>query len=122
MIMFSQTDFIILLSSIQISLYRIDGPILALIGIIGVLVNLIVFTQKNLRKNPRAIYFIVYNISNFLCICTTQSVIILDPGYKITPSSYNLIYCRFRSYFIFLFESLSTIYLLFASIDRVLII
>ena len=39
----------------------------------------------------------------------------------INPSSTNLAFCRLRTYTAFVFSSLSTSYLIFASIDRVLI-
>jgi hypothetical protein len=102
-------------------LYQVGCPILMLIGTMGCILNLIVFTQKNLRKNPCSIYFIAYNITNLLYIYSSLLSLMLDVGYNIDPSSHYLIICRLRLYAAILFNCLSPFYLILASIDRVLV-
>jgi hypothetical protein len=102
-------------------LYQFCCPILMFIGTIGCLLNLIVFTQKNLRKNPCSSYFITYNIANFLYIYSSLLSLTLDVGYNIDPSAYNLVLCRLRLYITILFNCLSPFYLILASIDRILV-
>jgi hypothetical protein len=119
--MSSSTDTVVAIKSAEKYLYRFGCPILILIGTIGCIVNLIVFTQKNLRKNPCSIYFIAYNIANFLYIYTALLSLTLNIGYNIDASIYYLVICRLRLYATVLFNCLSAFYLILASIDRVLI-
>jgi hypothetical protein len=119
--MSSSTDAIIVLQSATQYLYQVGCPILMLIGTIGCILNLIVFTQKNLRKNPCSIYFIAYNIANLLYIYSSLLSLMLDVGYNIDPSSHYLIICRLRLYAAILFNCLSPFYLILASIDRILV-
>ncbi|CAF0957553.1 unnamed protein product [Adineta steineri] len=109
------------LISILTNLYKYGGPFLMIIGTISCVLSLIVFTKKNLRKNPCAIYLIAYNISNLLQIYTTMLLAILSIGYNIDPSLYSLSFCHFRYYTKFLLTILSPSYLILASIDRILI-
>ena len=109
------------MQSAQTYLYQIACPILIVIGTVGCILNLIVFTQKKLRKNPCSIYFIAYNITNFLYIYSSLLALTLDTGYNIDPSSHNLIICHLRLYFSVLFSVLSPFYLILASIDRILV-
>ncbi|CAF0789351.1 unnamed protein product [Adineta steineri] len=109
------------LISVLTNLYKYGGPILMMLGTVSCVLSLIVFTKKNLRKNPCAIYLIAYNISNLLQIYTTMLLAILSTGYNIDPTLYNLGFCHFRYYTKFLFTILSPSYLILASIDRILI-
>ncbi|CAF4022330.1 unnamed protein product [Adineta steineri] len=109
------------LQSIQTNLFRIGGPILLLLGVVSCVINLIVFTQKNLRKSPCSIYLIAVNIANLLYITIPVLFVILTTGYGIDVFSANLFICRFYYYISYLFEILSPFYLILASIDRVLV-
>jgi hypothetical protein len=119
--MSSSNDLITTLTSAQTYLYQVGCPILMFIGTLGCVLNLIVFTQKNLRKNPCSIYFITYNLSNFVYIYSSLLSLTLSVGYNIDPSAYNLAICHLRLYIIILFNCLSPFYLILASIDRILI-
>jgi len=90
------------------------------IGTVSCIINLIIFTKKNLRQSPYSIYFIAFNISNVLLIYSSILAMILDVGYD-KSTLYTTVFCRLRMYAVFLFYSLSTQYLIMASIDRVLI-
>lgn len=98
--------------------FRIVGPIMMLVGFIGCIINLLVFTKKNLRKNPCTIYFIAFNISNILFICSLLLQLTMYLGFHINPSIENLTICRLRLYSAVLFNTLSPFYLLLACIDR----
>ena len=76
------------------------GPVMMLIDLIGWIINLLVFTKKNLRKNPCAIYF----------ICSPLLQLTMDLGFYINP--------RLRLYSAVLFNTLSLFYLVLASIDQ----
>ena len=118
LLMSSLSDLIVALQSAQTYLYRIGGPIIILIGSVGCIINLFVFPQKNLRKNPYSNYFIVYNGANFLAIFSLFLPLTLSIGYNVDPSLQNLDLCRLRLYTSTLFNCLSPFYLILASIDR----
>lgn len=117
----SSSDLAVTMKSVQTYLYRFGGPILIFFGTIGSILNLIIFTQKTLRKSPCSVYFIAYNIANFLYINSGLLFLTISLGYNIDPSIYNLVVCRFRLYASLFFHCLSQFYLILASIDRLLI-
>ncbi|CAF0863042.1 unnamed protein product [Adineta steineri] len=119
--MSSSDGFLTSLQSIQKNLFRIGGPILLVFGVVSCVVNLIIFTQKNLRKSPCSIYLIAVNIANFLYITLSTLFLILSVGYSIDLTTYNVFMCRFYYYRSYLFDILSAFYLILASIDRVLV-
>ena len=117
----SLTNTIMAMKSAQTYLYQVGCPILIFIGTMGCIINLLVFMQKNLRKNPCSIYFIAYNIANLIYIHSSLLALTLSIGFKIDASVYNLVLCRLRLYTVALFNLLSSFYLILASIDRILI-
>ena len=119
--MSSDNAFIAYLAQIQRDFYRIGGPILMVIGVVSCILNLMLFTRKNLRKTPCAIYLVAFNASNFFLIFTTILLATLANGYDINPASYNSSFCRFRTYVTFVLEVLGPSYLILASVDRVLL-
>jgi hypothetical protein len=119
--MSSSTELIAAMEAAETYLYRFGCPILMLIGIIGCILNLIVFTQKNLRKNPCSIYFIAYNLANLTYIYSSLLALTMSIGYSIDPSSHNLAICHLRLYITVLFNCLTAFYLILAAIDRILI-
>ncbi len=119
--MSSASDFIASLTLALTNIYEFGGPILMIIGTVSNILSLIVFTKKNLRKNPCAIYFTAVNLNNLLLIYTSILFLTLSEGYDIDPGSYNLIFCRFQFYTMFLFDVLTPSYLILASFDRMLI-
>ena len=122
LITMSLTDsFIASLILIQRNIYRYSGPILMVLGSVSCTINLLVFTKNQRRKNPFSIYFVAYNISNFLFIFTSVLLSTLAEGYDMDPSSYNLSFCRFQFYMVLLLDVLCPSYLILASVDRVLI-
>ena len=119
--MSSDYAFIANLVQIQNDFYRIGGPILVVLGMASSVLSLMIFTRKNLRKNPCSIYLVAVNVSNLLLIFTSILFSTLATGYNIDPSAYNLSFCRFRYFTMFLFDILSPSYLILASIDRILL-
>jgi hypothetical protein len=119
--MSSSTNTLTALSSAQYYLFRFVCPIVVLFGSIGCIINLMVFTQKILRKNSCSIYFIAYNIANLIYIYAAPFYATLNVGYNIDASIHNLVLCHLRFYTTVLFNCLCSFYLVLASIDRVLI-
>lgn len=119
--MASLNDIVISMESAQLYLFRYGCPILIFLGTVSCIMNLSVFTQKNLRKNPCSIYFIAYNLANFVFIYSLLLPLTLGTGYSIDLSIQNLGLCHLRIYASLLFDCLSPFYLILASIDRILI-
>jgi hypothetical protein len=114
-------DYIESLKAAQKNLYRYGGPVFVVIGTVSGILDLIVFTQKSLRKNPCSIYFTAYNIAVLFLIYTSFLPLTLEIGYNIIPATYNLFLCRLRLYTTFLFNCLCPFYFILASFDRVIV-
>ncbi len=117
----SSTNSILLLKLVAKYLYEFGGPILIFVGSVSCILSLIVFTKKNLRKNPCSIYFIAYNLANLILIYSSILSVSLALGYGIAPGTSNLGYCRYNLYMAILLDVLSSSYLVLASIDRMLV-
>ncbi|CAF0740301.1 unnamed protein product [Adineta ricciae] len=109
------------LESVTKAIYRIGGPILFIFGIINCTINLIVFLRKAHRKNPCSIYLAAVNLMNLLYIFLSMSLACIAIGYDLNLYSRSLFICRFVNYGSYLFDILSSTYLILASIDRVFI-
>ncbi|CAF1227876.1 unnamed protein product [Adineta ricciae] len=113
--------FILTLSSIKRNLFSIGGPILVILGTIGSILSFSIFIQKHLRKNPCSIYFMAYNIASIGVIYGGLLPPVLELGYSIDYSIYNLDICRLRLYAAVSLGCICPSYLILASIDRVFI-
>ena len=117
----STLQYIASLQTIRIHLYQYGGPILLTLGTIGSTLNLIVFLQKNLRKNPCTIFLVAFNVSNLSIFYLAFLFDMLQFGYQINLTARNLAFCRFYFYCLFLCGCLGPSFLLLAAIDRTLI-
>ncbi|CAF0948442.1 unnamed protein product [Adineta steineri] len=118
--MSSEMDYIKSLVSAQTYLYQYGAAFFICIGSIGCIFNLIIFLKKNLRKNPCSVYFIAYNVINLYQICISLLQAILIYGYSISVATWSNSYCRFVYFSGYVFDILSSFYLIMASIDRML--
>ncbi|UJR18255.1 hypothetical protein I4U23_005158 [Adineta vaga] len=119
--MSSSTNILATMQLAQKYLYQFGSALLIFIGTIGCILNLLVFNQKNLRKSPCSIYFIAHNFANFVFIYFSLVPSTLNLGYGIDISTRHIVICRVRLYITILSNVVSPLYLVFASIDRVLI-
>ncbi|CAF4365098.1 unnamed protein product, partial [Adineta steineri] len=118
--MSSEIDYIKSLVSAQTYLFQFGGAFLICIGSIGCIFNLIIFSKKNLRKNPCSVYFIAYNIVNLSIMCVHLSQTMLTYGYGISTSTWSNSFCRFVYFDAYVVDILSAFYLILASVDRML--
>jgi hypothetical protein len=114
----SSTNYILFLKSVTKYLYEFGGPTLICIGTVSCILSLIVFSQKNLRKNPCTMYLLAFNISNLILLYSSVLSVSLSWGYGVSPALHNLAYCRYNLYMTLLLDILSPSYLILASIDR----
>ncbi|UJR06867.1 hypothetical protein I4U23_011156 [Adineta vaga] len=109
------------LYSFQENLFKYGGPILIAFGTIGSVLNLMVFTQNTLRKNPCTICFIIFNSMNLIYFYVGFLFVMLTFGYDIDLSKMNIGFCRFRYYIAFVLACWEPSCLIIASIDRTLV-
>ena len=76
-------------------MYKYGGPLLIGMGTVGCVLNLMVFTKKNLRKNPCSIYLIAYNVCSFLFIYIPVLIATLLNGYNMNLTTTNLVFLPF---------------------------
>ncbi|CAF3943490.1 unnamed protein product [Rotaria magnacalcarata] len=127
--MFIQTATIAFMTSlrfIQTNLYRIDGPILVILdeqSSYSAMLNISepVPPPESVPSIPELVRLIPElnfwsDLGNILLVYTALLALVLEMGYNINPSAYNLVCCRVRVYVIFLADSLSSFYLIPTSI------
>ena len=66
-------------------------------------------------------YLAAVNVASLLFIYSMILILTLSIGFDIDLSSYNVVSCRLSVYVTFLFDSLSSFYLILAAIDRVMV-
>ncbi|UJR17186.1 hypothetical protein I4U23_004081 [Adineta vaga] len=114
-------EYIQTLLSVQTYVYQIGSVILIIGGGLGCILSLIIFSKKNLRKNPCSFYFIAYNFANLCQLTLLHIQGMLAYGYNINISTFNDSFCRIDYYLGYVLDILSPFYLILASIDRMLV-
>ena len=89
------------------------------LGIIGNVLNLLVFSRPQLRTNSCSLYFIAGSAVNFLSLLVGLITPFLAL-YNLDPTQQSLVVCRLRFYLRYATITLSTWFILFTSIDRFL--
>lgn len=118
---FEEINFIISITNIYKQIFRHVPIVLILFGTIGNLMSCLVFTQRALRKNPCAFYFLIASISNIIYLTTLTS-----PTLDAWDEAFNLMntvsgICKFAMLIIFTSRALSIWCIVFATIDRYLV-
>ena len=90
---------------------------LLIFGTIGNLLNIFILTRASLQKNSCAFYFLALAFVNLGCLWFDLFARLLS-GYRIDPTTWNSIVCKFRFYITYLSLYLSSFFLLYATIDR----
>ncbi|CAF3634898.1 unnamed protein product [Rotaria sp. Silwood1] len=111
---------IIQVSEILLQIDRYMIVILYIIGIIGSILNIITFVQKQIRNNSCSFYFLSSSIVDFFImnifilmeIITTFNKSLSDFIYS------TRVWCKFGNYIMFLLPCLSSTYITLASVDR----
>ena len=92
------------------------------IGLFGNILNLIVFSQKSMRKSSTFRFLIYLSIIDMLVlvICAMDSVLIYGFGFEIRL--YSKLTCKLQSFFSYFLTQMSSIVLMCVSIERVLVV
>ena len=96
-------------------------PLLQIIfGTFGNVMNIIIFTRRDLRGNPCSLYFLVGSINNWFFIDISLSSRYVSSVWNWDPSATNDVLCKLRTWFIYSPLTLSLWFTVLASIDRFL--
>lgn len=107
-------------SAILLSMDKYMLFILYITGMVGSLLNLITFLQKEIRANSCSTYFLSTSLADF-CIMNVFLLmqIITALNKQLADWIYDTaLWCRLGNYLMFLLPCLSSTYLMLASIDR----
>jgi len=92
---------------------------LLILGTIGNILNILVFTRPSLRTNPCSLYFVSGSFVNFLSLYVGLITPFLAL-YDLDPTQKSNVLCKIRFYLRFTAITLSTWFILFACFDRFL--
>ncbi|CAF3557167.1 unnamed protein product [Rotaria sp. Silwood1] len=106
------------LNSMNVQLNRyLPLPFLVL-GTIGVILNIIIFTRRSLVINSCIHYLLANTVANFIVLYWVVITRIMSDGYKIDPSITSDVFCKMKYFLTYVSRTLSTWFLLLACIDR----
>jgi hypothetical protein len=90
------------------------------LGAIGLMCNVFVFTRPTLRRQPCSLYFFASTCYNFYVILVVIPVRILSNNFNIDSANYNLGCCKIETFSFYTARTISCWLIASASIDRFL--
>ena len=94
-------------------------PIILIFGMIGNILNLIIFTREKFIKQSCSFYFLCISLNNIAMYLIGLTTRIIDDGFKLNLSYNNTsIYCKIRNYLVYTLFSISSWLFVLASLDR----
>lgn len=109
---------IVLLNDISLQLNRYITLLVFLFGTIGNLLNILIFSQATLRKNPSVIYFLGSSISSLGILLVGLPSALIGRWVSTDPTTTNSLLCKFRIFLLYGFRTTSVWLLVSATIDR----
>ncbi|CAF0839170.1 unnamed protein product [Adineta steineri] len=108
------------INSFIISYARYVYPIIFLFGIICNILNIYVFTQSTLKRNPCCMYFLASSFAALIYTAVNLPLRTLQMGYNIDPTVTVLVVCKLKNFFVYTWRALAVWFLTLACIDRFL--
>ncbi|CAF1486148.1 unnamed protein product [Adineta steineri] len=112
---------IIRLNIARAGIQQYGQPTLFTIGIIGCILNILIFLRPSMRKNSCAIYFHASSWANFFCLTWGVLASMLAFFTNNNPSNYSDVYCKIRNYMINFSQFSSRAFIILACLDRFLL-
>ena len=107
------------LENLILQINRWFCSLIFLFGIVGNLLNLIIFTRQTFLKQSSSLYFLCISITNIAMYFTGLATRILDDGWRVNLTfNRNVIYCKLRNYLVYTLFSISSWLFVLASFDR----
>jgi hypothetical protein len=96
--------------------------LIILIGFLSNLTNIVIFGQKNMRKQPTFRFLLHLSVIDLfvILICAIDSF--LTYGFNIQIRLHSIFICKIHTFFTYFLSHMSSIILMIVSIDRVLVI
>ncbi|CAF1374675.1 unnamed protein product [Adineta ricciae] len=116
----SNSNIISYLNGAAVPINLTGGFVHMILGTLGNIFNIIIFTRPTLRNNPCAFYFLIGSIFNILNVYTNVLSRFLASSWNIDPSATNSFLCQLRSFSLYPTSALVLWFVVFASIDRFL--
>lgn len=108
------------IQSINAYITNITPYVLLVLGNFGCLCNFLTFTSKQLRRNSCGWYLLMSALFDFCFINFGLFTKVASEQYGSKLQNSNIIWCKIRTYFSWIFPSFATGFLVLASIDRCL--
>ena len=107
------------LNWLGIILNRWIAPVIFVLGVMGNLFNLMIFTRGIFLKQSCSLYFLAISINNLIMFLIGLSTRILDEGFQVNLFGGNSnIYCSIRTYLVYALFAISSWFFVCASLDR----
>ncbi|CAF1504498.1 unnamed protein product [Adineta steineri] len=90
------------------------------LGVVGQLLNLLVFTRPTLRREPCTLYFLSSTCFNLFIVFIVIPVRILANAFGIDQTDYNIGLCKIENFTFFMVRPISCWLIAFACVDRFL--
>ena len=110
--------FVLNLNTARANIQRYGQSTLFAVGMIGGILNILIFLQPSMRQNSCAIYFHASSWANILCLCWGVLASMLAFMTNNNPASYNVAYCKIRFYMINFAQFASRGFIILACLDR----
>ena len=116
----SDRDIALLLNNLTIQFNRYFGIFIFLFGTIGNILNILVLSQRILRKNPCAWYLLMSSITSLVVFFSGLTTRILS-GWNLDYSDVNRGFCKIRGFVAFAFINATAWLIAMAAVDRWLV-
>lgn len=116
--MSSSSDTIAWINNMILQLNRYLPYPFLILGTIGVILNIAIFTRRSLFINSCTHYLLGNTIANFAVLYWVLFTRIFSDGYKIDPSVTSDTFCKVRYFLTYVSRTLSTWFIVLACIDR----
>ena len=103
----------------QLTIY--GGIILFILCLFGTLMNMLTFAQPTYQRRPSSFYLLLASIFDLAHLTPGSITNILQYGFHYDWTINSIIYCRLKTYFVYVFTIISGTLTILANIDRYLL-
>ena len=102
-----------------VSIHRWIVPLIWILGILGNLLNLLVFASRTFRRQSSSLYLMSISVNNVAMFAIGLSTRILDEGFQLRLfGDTSDVYCKMRTFLVYSLFAISNWLLVCASLDR----
>ena len=109
---------VVRLNAARVGIQHIGQPILLTLGMIGCVLNIVIFLRPSMRTNSCAIYFHASSWANLFCLTWGLFVSMLGSFTNYNLLNYNSAYCKIRYYILTSSQLSSRACVVLACLDR----